>query len=406
VLPFEGGQLEEIFYGQHGIWRRAQSKKSFVSSPFITKKSTMQTFRAHISRRFLGGFLRAFAIVSCAGVVSASHAQINPLVLPQAGPLSKQAMSRILLTGVARAGNRVVAVGDRGYIVYSDSNGETWSRAKTPPNLPLLNSIYFSDTNTAWAVGHDSHILKSVDQGKEWTSAYSSINDKRPIMDITFTDANTGFAIGAYGAFYESTDAGKTWAPRKVIPPQPATAKTATAKGKAKGDELDVVDDQDRGTDEDKHLNAIIKLGDNQLFIVGEAGTMLISKDNGKTWTRLASPYKGSYFGAVRADDGAVVIYGLRGNVYRSTDATLSAWTLITTNTTSSFMGATKLADGTIALTGLSGTLLVSKDAGKSFATVNTATTKALASLVQGGPNSLLIVGESGPRNVLLNAAK
>ena len=355
--------------------------------------------------RFSRRSFRAFAFVFSAGLVSTSFAQINPLVLPQAGPLSKQAMSRILLTDVARAGNRIVAVGDRGYIVYSDSNGETWSRAKTPPNLPLLNSVYFSDANTAWAVGHDSHILKSVDQGREWTSAYSSIKDKRPLMDIAFTDVNTGVAVGAYGAYYETADGGKTWASRKVIPPAPAAAK-GSAKGKAKVDPLDVVDEDNKGADEDKHLNAVIKLGDNKLFIVGEAGTMLLSNDNGKTWSRIASPYKGSYFGAVMADDGAVVIYGLRGNVYRSTDAALTNWTQVTTNTTSSFMGATKLADGTIALTGLSGMLMVSKDAGKTFAVVNSATTKPLASLVQGGPNSLLIVGESGPRDVILSAAK
>ncbi|NJR72480.1 MAG: hypothetical protein HC782_05715 [Gammaproteobacteria bacterium] len=303
-----------------------------------------------------------------------------------------------------------MAVGDRGYIVYSDSNGESWSRAKAPPNLPLLTSVYFSDANTAWAVGHDSIILKSTDQGKDWSSAHDSAKDKLPLMDIAFTDANTGFAVGAYGAFYETTDSGKTWTARKVIPPLPTATKTpltqSKGQGKSKSADLDVVDDEDKGSDEDKHLNAIIKLGDNQLFIVGEAGTMLLSNDNGKSWARVASPYKGSFFGAVKADDGAVIVFGLRGNVYRATDVNLTAWTQIQTNTTSSFMGATKLADGTLALTGLSGTLLVSNDGGKSFAAVNTATTKPLAAIVQGGPNSLLIVGESGPRDVLLTAAK
>jgi photosystem II stability/assembly factor-like uncharacterized protein len=357
------------------------------------------------SRTFCSS-LQALTFALSAVFIGVAQAQINPLVLPQSGALSKQAMSRILLTDVARAGNRVIAVGDRGYIVYSDSNGESWSRAKTPANLPLLNSVYFSDANTVWAVGHDSNILKSVDQGKEWTSAYSSTKDQRPLMDIAFADANTGFAVGAYGAYYETSDGGKTWASRKVIPPAIAAPKSAPIKTKAKADALDVVDEQDKGTDEDKHLNAIVKLGDNKLFIVGEAGTMLISNDNGKTWSRLVSPYKGSYFGAVLADDGAVIIYGLRGNVFRSTNATLTSWTPIATNTTSSFMGSAKLADGTIALTGLSGTLLVSKDAGKSFAAVKTATTKPLASLVQGGPNSLLIVGESGARDVLLAGNK
>ena len=335
-------------------------------------------------------------------------AQINPKVLPSSGELSKQSMSRLLLTDAARSGNRIVAVGDRGYVVYSDSNGETWSRAKTPANLPLLSGVYFSDPNTAWAVGHDSNIIKSTDQGKEWAQAYSSAKDQRPLMDIVFIEANNGFVVGAYGAFYETTDGGKTWASRKVIPPAPAAPKAAagarSGKG-AKGTDLDVADDAEKTSDEDKHLNGIIKLSDTRLLIVGEAGTLLLSSDSGKTWSRVTSPYKGSFFGAVAADDGAVVIFGLRGNVYRSSDASLAAWSKVEINSTASIMGGTKLADGSIVLTGLSGTLMISKDAGKSFAAIPTNTTKPLAASVLGGPNSLLLVGESGTRDVLMAAS-
>ena len=46
-----------------------------------------------------------------------------------------------------------------------------------------------------------------------------------------------------------------------------------------------------------------------------------LSADAGKTWTPVASPYKGSLFGGVVADDGAVVAFGLRGRIFRSTDA-------------------------------------------------------------------------------------
>ena len=46
----------------------------------------------------------------------------------------------------------MVAVGDRGYIVYSDNEGDNWVRAKAPAGMPLLNAVYFSDANTVWAV--------------------------------------------------------------------------------------------------------------------------------------------------------------------------------------------------------------------------------------------------------------
>jgi len=347
-----------------------------------------------------------------AGLLAAGsiHAQLNPQVMPSAGPLTKQTMARLLLTDVAREANRMVAVGDRGYIVYSDNDGETWVRAKAPAGMPLLNAVYFSDANTVWAVGHDSIILKSVDKGGEWTQAYASAKDLRPLMDILFTNANTGFAVGAYGAFYETTDAGKTWTSRKVIPAAPKPAAAPVSKPEGRGGRgaaaLDVDDDLGKSADEDKHLNAIIKLGSDTLFIAGEAGTLLLSKDTGKTWTRITSPYKGSFFGAIQADDGAVLVLGLRGNVFRSADASLSAWTPVATDTKASMMGVVKLADGAIVLSGLSGTMLISRDNGKSFKPVVTDTIKPLAAAVPAGKNTLLVVGETGARTVALSAAK
>ena len=44
-------------------------------------------------------------------------------VLPESGPLPPYTMQRLLIVDAAQAGKRVVAVGDRGYIVTSDDNG-------------------------------------------------------------------------------------------------------------------------------------------------------------------------------------------------------------------------------------------------------------------------------------------
>ena len=135
--------------------------------------------------------------------ISSAQTQATSSMLPAAGPLSKQTMSRLLLNDAARIGNRVVAVGDRGYIVVSDSNGESWERAKTPANLPMLTALYFSDAKTGWAVGHDAVILKTADEGSSWTQAFAAATEQKPLMDIIFIDANIGFAVGAYGAFHD-----------------------------------------------------------------------------------------------------------------------------------------------------------------------------------------------------------
>jgi photosystem II stability/assembly factor-like uncharacterized protein len=341
--------------------------------------------------------------IATASTFATVSAQMNPAVMPASGPLTKQTMTRLLLTDSARIGNRVVAVGDRGYIVYSDSNGESWERAETPANVPLLNSVFFADAKNGWAVGHDSVILKSTDEGKKWTQAFSAPNDQRPLMDILFTDANTGFAVGAYGLYYETTDAGKTWTARKLVEPPKKAAAPPPKKGKDAKADLEI-DDGGKGGDEDRHLNAIIKVGDNRLFIVGEAGMLLKSDDGGKNWTKLAAPYKGSFFGAIQAQDGSVVLYGLRGKIFRSTDASMKDWKLVDNKSVASLMGSTRLPDGAIVLSGLAGTVLISRDNGQTFAPLPTGLTKAYAAPLLGAPNALLLVGEAGARDVVLPA--
>ncbi len=343
-----------------------------------------------------------------AGVLASATAlaQINPAVLPSVGPLTAQTMARLLLTDIARSGSRVVAVGDRGYVVYSDDNGNTWSRAKTPAGLAMLNAVYFSDAKTVWVVGHDSVILKSTDEGKEWTQSFAASKDQPPLMDIVFIDANRGFAVGAYGAFLETTDAGTTWRARKVIPAAEKPAKPTPVAARGQRDKKALPNDHDeKSIDEDRHLNAIVKLGDGKLFIAGEAGTLLLSNDVGITWARVTSPYKGSFFGAVQADDGAVLVLGLRGKVFRSSDAALRSWTPVVTNTEASMMGATKLADGAMVLSGLSGTLLISRDHGNTFSVLNSGTIKPLSASASGAANTLVVVGETGAREVLLPTA-
>ena len=60
----------------------------------------------------------------------------------QTDRLTKTAASKILLIDAARAGNRIVAVGDRGFILASDDNGDSWRRLNAPEG-PLLTAVFF-----------------------------------------------------------------------------------------------------------------------------------------------------------------------------------------------------------------------------------------------------------------------
>ena len=293
-------------------------------------------------------------------------------ILPASGPLSRTAMARLLLTDAARAGNRVVAVGDRGYIVYSDDNGTSWKRAQAPA-APLLTAVRFIDAKAGWAVGHDSVILATKDGGENWAQQFSAPSEQRPLLDIHFLTGEAGFAVGAYGAYYETTDGGKTWAPRKVIA-------------------------------DDKHLNAIVKAGDGRLLIFGEAGTILTSTDQAKTWTVVPSPYKGSLFGALATADGSVVAFGMRGRIFRTSDGG-KTWKPVENASVASLMGGSLLPNGSLVIAGSAGTVLVSRDQGQTFVPLPTGTTKAYSKALLGAPNAVLVLGEAGAREVALPSA-
>lgn len=315
-------------------------------------------------RKILGA-----AALGCGIVFGAWGAAVDEQVLPSQGPLRGSTMQRLLLLDAARAGGRIVAVGARGYVVVSADQGVTWARAKSP-EAPLLTAVKFVDAKDGWAVGHDSVILATHDGGESWTQQFSAPSEQRPLMDVVFLSRETGIAVGAYGAYYETADGGRSWNARKIIP-------------------------------DDKHLNAIVQVDAGKLLIVGEAGTVLVSDDAGKTWSPVASPYKGSLFGAVVAADGAVVAFGLRGHILRSTDAGRS-WSAVDNASDATLMGGSRLPGGAIVLAGAAGTALVSRDDGRSFVALPTGTTHALAMAMLGAPNKVLLLGEAGPLEVPL----
>ena len=306
--------------------------------------------------------LGAAGLLAC-GIVFAAPTAVE--VLPATGPLRATTMQRLLLVDAERLGNRIVAVGDRGYVVFSDDGGNTWTRAKSPP-APLLTSIDFLDAQAGLAVGHDAVILRTTDAGESWTEVFSAPAEQRALLDVNYLTSQRAIAVGAYAAYYETNDGGKSWNPRKIV-------------------------------EDDKHFNAILELGEGRLLILGEAGTILGSDDNGATWKAVPSPYRGSLFGGLIATDGAVIAFGMRGRIYRSADKGRT-WKQVDNPSVATLMGGDRMADGTLVIAGAAGTALVSRDNGQSFQPLATGSTKAYAKALLGAPNTLLLIGEAGVR--------
>ena len=270
-----------------------------------------------------------------------------------------------LMIDVVHAGKRLVAVGDRGHILYSDDQGSTWNQAKVPTRQ-LLTAVYFVDDKHGWAVGHDAQILASTDGGATWAQQYQDLKREAPLLDVWFKDAEHGLAVGAYGALIETTDGGKTW--------DDVSDRLAIAAIKGAG-----------------------------LFIVGEQGSMFRSGDDGQTWEKLEGPYEGSLFGVIgTAQPQTLLAYGLRGNLYRSTDFG-STWEQVELNAARGALefglsGATLLDDGAIVVVGNGGSVVISHDDGQTFSVFNRPDRISLSSVTAAGNGNLILAGQGGVR--------
>uniref|UniRef100_UPI0030DB0736 WD40/YVTN/BNR-like repeat-containing protein n=1 Tax=Pseudomonas sp. EL_65y_Pfl2_R95 TaxID=3088698 RepID=UPI0030DB0736 len=316
--------------------------------------------------------------LSLCSLLSVLALAIAPLTVQAVEPASLSSIESpraksSLLLDITVAGKRLVTVGDRGHILYSDDKGSTWTQAKVPTRQ-LLTAVYFVDDKHGWAVGHDAQILATTDGGQTWVKQFDDLTREAPLLDIWFKDAQTGFAVGAYGALLSTTDGGAHWE-----------------------------DVSDRMDNEDGyHLNAIIAVKDSGLFVVGEQGAMFRSLDWGQTWETLESPYDGSLFGAVATKEPAtLLVYGLRGHLFRSADFG-ATWQQIEINTPNNgplefgLADGELLADGSIVVVGHGGTVLKSTDDGRSFSLVNRADRVSLSSAATTDNGKLILVGQGG----------
>ena len=328
-----------------------------------------------------------------------------------------------LLLDITEAGHRLVVAGERGHILYSDDDGQSWQQALVPTTR-MLTSVYFVDGQRGWAVGHDGLILVSDDSGENWRiqrdglavqhqtnlelreAAHRQIEqleqqleaadpDTRallegdleearmdledaelalqepvftnPLMDVWFQDASRGWAVGAFGTLVTTGDGGQHW-----------------------GNHEEVLDNPD-----EFHLNAITGDGKGRVFIAGEGGAMFRSLDAGRSWESLEPFYEGSWFGTVyNARNDTLFVFGLRGNLYRSTDFGTS-WKPVFNDNTSTLAGGSTGNGNDILLVGGVGTVLYSVDGGQSFQHTMVDDRLGLSSgLARDG--KLILVGQGG----------
>lgn len=324
-----------------------------------------------------------------------------------------------LLNDVTRAGDRIVATGERGHIIYSEDDGQTWTQAEVPVSV-TMTGIDFGTDQHGWAVGHSGVVLHSSDAGESWElqltgvqAAELAIESKQeqiaemedrieeapeeekgdlewalddlffavenmqadleigpvnPLLDVWFENQSHGLVVGAYGMVLRTTDGGESWKDMSVEFDNP----------------------------QNFHLNGITRITGGALVIVGEAGQIYVSIDGGESWERRESPYAGSLFGVIGTGQvNEIIAFGLRGNMMMSTDLGRS-WNMIPNEGGATLMSGTVADDGRITLVGNGGAVLLSTNGGESFRPYFRNDREGVMGVVPVSGTDLLLVGEGG----------
>jgi photosystem II stability/assembly factor-like uncharacterized protein len=302
--------------------------------------------------------LAAFAVLmslSVAGVPAQAAAL-------DATPTARPHVS--LMLGIARSGDRLVVVGERGRILLSDDSGKTW-RAVPSGTTATLTSIRFVDAKTALVVGWDATILRSEDAGQSWVTENADPSADNGLFAVSPLPDGGALAVGAYGLAYISDD-GKKWS----------------------------VEHNDT-LDPDAHMNGLFAPEPGHLVIAGETGSVYVSDDAGAAWRHLDFPYEGSLFGGLALGAQDWLVFGLRGHVFRTEDGGQN-WKQIETGTTQGILGGTRLKDGRVVLVGNGGVALVSDPGVTTLTPIEHPQNQTLSDVAEAPDGSLVAVGDIG----------
>jgi len=266
-----------------------------------------------------------------------------------------------LVLGVARAGTRIVAVGDRSHVLLSDDEGLTWRLGNVPSDL-LLTAVVFTSASEGYAVGQDELLLHTTDAGETWTQEHLAKDSDQALFSVIAVGPNHIFASGAYNVTVETTD-GITWKDGKLP-----------------------------DLDDDYHLNCAAARG-NDILVTGESGHAFIRYAG--AWTPVKLPYDGSQFACLVGADGSFYSFGLRGTAFRILPGATN-WTKIDLGTAHSIFGAAKLADGRFALVGSNGFAQLLDPVSGKVVTLNAGTEETLSGVMEGQPGKIIAVGDDG----------
>lgn len=110
---------------------------------------------------------------------------------------------------------RLVAVGERSTVMFSDNQGADWEIKLNPAGMNnqfTAKGICFVSETTGFIHGSGGTILKTTDGGNTWALKHQKYTDPdKGFHHMKFIDDSIGFVCGENGVALKTTDGGETW---------------------------------------------------------------------------------------------------------------------------------------------------------------------------------------------------
>lgn len=210
------------------------------------------------------------------------------------------------------------AVGHSGVILRSDDAGKTWVKVLDGKQAAALVA------QAAKAPGADPQFAASAER-------LVMDGPDKPFLDVQFFDQNRGLVVGAYGLALETSDGGKQWHPRQqnMDNPKGLHLYGIMQKGKTTwvaGEQGGLFVSSNAGTSYQAVKTpyagtyfGIVEAGAN-LVVYGMRGNAYWSADAGATWQKCEIPGTNSLTAALRARNGELLLTDDAGSVFISRD--------------------------------------------------------------------------------------
>jgi photosystem II stability/assembly factor-like uncharacterized protein len=265
-------------------------------------------------------------------------------------------------------------------------------------------TVAFATPQVGWAAGAYGVILKTPDGGASWrlmltgadvlqlmqTAAAQNLqaqpNDPsatrgvrragilaqagpdKPFLTIFSANPDQATVYGAYRMCVQTNDGGKTWTDCSLRVLDPVS----------------------------HNLYSVLR-GQNDVYLVGEAGDVFAYNASNDQYQPLTSPGPVTLFGILQTKSGALLTFGVAGNLFRSLDQG-KTWTQIAVPTDADLSAGVILSDGSIVVVSDSGNIIRSTDDGQTFSAIPGAFGMGLYDVTTAANGNLVFVGSGGVR--------